>query len=53
MGSDRPPYTFAGSGEFNGDGVHDAVSDDATGILWLYPRTAPLFGTRQQIGSGW
>ncbi|MER6955008.1 hypothetical protein [Streptomyces sp. NPDC000618] len=47
-------YTFAGIGNFNGDGNPDViVRDDTTRILWLYPRTATAFSTRQQIGNGW
>ncbi|MEU6654487.1 VCBS repeat-containing protein [Streptomyces sp. NPDC046900] len=54
IGSSWNAYTFAGIGDFNGDGNPDVIArDDATGILWLYPRTATAFSTRQQIGTGW
>ncbi|MEU5770096.1 VCBS repeat-containing protein [Streptomyces asoensis] len=47
-------HTLVGIGDFNGDGNPDViVRDDASRILWLYPRTGAAFSVRQQIGSGW
>ncbi|WP_229895041.1 FG-GAP repeat domain-containing protein [Streptomyces galilaeus] len=54
IGTGWNPYTFAGIGDFNGDGNPDViVRDDTTRILWLYPRSTTVFSTRQQIGAGW
>ncbi|MFB7739717.1 FG-GAP-like repeat-containing protein [Streptomyces sp. NPDC056112] len=48
------PYTFAGVGDYSGNGKVDVVAADASGSLWLYPgngrgtwSTSPLY-----IGSG-
>ncbi|MFF0766126.1 FG-GAP repeat domain-containing protein [Streptomyces sp. NPDC003737] len=54
IGTSWTSFTFAGVADLNGDANPDVIArEDATGILWLYPRTATAFSTRQQIGTGW
>jgi hypothetical protein len=40
-------------GDIDGNGYPDVLARDATGSLWLYPRTAAGFSTAVRIGKGW
>ena len=41
------------AGDLDGNRVPDVVARDASGSLWLYPRTTTGWGTRQLLGTGW
>ncbi len=47
--------TLLGPGDFNGDGTADILARErATGLLWLYPRTAAgSWNPRVLMGNGW
>ncbi|MET8966084.1 hypothetical protein ABZX69_42705 [Streptomyces sp. NPDC004074] len=40
-------FTFAGVADLDGDTNPDVITRGTNGDLWLYPRTATAFSTRQ------
>ena len=56
VGNGWNEFTFAGLGDWDGDGHQDLVAKDANGLLWLYPGDSKRGYSRYQrvqVGNGW